>query len=119
MKANTVTTRAESPARGFRLRNVDRSSRATESSDLADLKNRLLEETLSRAPEEPLSKLVRLAAVEAEAQAWLTSFPLLLFPTLLEKKVSEAKRYVVRQRLGHPRSQDLPPAHGHPGKPKR
>jgi hypothetical protein len=64
---------------------------------LADLKNRLLEEALSRAPEEPLSKLVRLAAVEAEARAWLTSFPLLLFPTLLEEKISEARRYVVRQ----------------------
>jgi hypothetical protein len=45
-----------------------------------------------------------LAAVEAEARAWLTSFPLLLFPTLLEEKISEAKSYIVRQQRVRPGS---------------
>ena len=40
MNANTTTTRAESPAREFRPRNVDRSTRATESTALADLKDK-------------------------------------------------------------------------------
>ena len=104
MNANTVTTRAESPTRGLKPGNVGLSTRAVQSNALADLKNRLLREALNRTPDEPLSKLVRLAAVEAEARAWLTSFPLLLFPTLLEEKISEAKRYIVRQQRVWPGS---------------
>ena len=104
MNANTATTRAESPTRGFRPRNVDRSTRATENTALADLKNRLLQEALNGAFEEPLKRLVRLAAMEAEAQAWLTSCPLLLFPTLLEEKVSDARRYLTRQQRVWPGS---------------
>jgi hypothetical protein len=104
MNANTVTTRTESPARGLKPGNVGRSTRAVQSNALADLKNRLLREALNRTTDEPLSKLVRLAAVEAEAQAWLTSFPLLLFPTLLEEKISEAKSYIVRQQRVWPGS---------------
>ena len=77
-------------------------TRATESLALAGLRNRLVQEELNRASAEPLKRLVRLAAAEAEAQAWLTSFPLLLFPSLLEEKVSEAHRYVARQRRVRP-----------------
>jgi hypothetical protein len=70
---------------------------------LADLRNRLLQEALNRAPGDPLARLLRLAAVEAEAQAWLTSFRLLLFPILFEEKVGEARSYVTRQRQLRPR----------------
>jgi hypothetical protein len=74
------------------------SLRNSSSSTLAILKNRLLRETLKHGAGAPLANLLRLAAVEAEAQAWLTSFPLLLFPTLFEEKVSEARSYVAHQR---------------------
>jgi hypothetical protein len=65
---------------------------------LANLRNRLLEAALTHAPGEPMARLVRLAAVEAEAQAWLTSFPLLLFPALFEEKARDAWSYIARQR---------------------
>jgi hypothetical protein len=69
MNANTVTTRPEPPAWGLRPSNVGRSARAEQSNALVDLKNRLLLEAQNRAPDEPLSRLVRLAAVEAGAHA--------------------------------------------------
>jgi hypothetical protein len=45
-----------------------------------------------------MSHLLRLAAAEAEAEAWATGFPLLLFPTLFEEKTSAVQRYLARQR---------------------
>jgi len=65
---------------------------------LAHLKNRLLRESLAAGAEEPLATLLRLTATEAEAQAWLTPFPLLIFPALYEEKTEEVRRYVTRQR---------------------
>jgi hypothetical protein len=64
---------------------------------LAHLKNRLLRETLAAGPDEPLASILRLAASEAEAQAWLTSFPLLPFPVLFEEKEREVRNYFARQ----------------------
>jgi len=98
MNSNATTTRAE-PARN----KPDAASpgappRTTDGLVLADLRNRLLQEALNHAPGEPLTRLVRLAAVEAEAQAWLTSFPLLVFPMLFEEKARRVHHYVARQR---------------------
>ena len=64
---------------------------------LAHLKNRLLRETLEARPAEPLASLLRLTAAEAEAQAWLSSFPLLTFPVLFEEKAEQVRRYAARQ----------------------
>ncbi len=64
---------------------------------LAHLKNRLLRETLEAAPSETSAKILRLAATEAEAQAWLTRFPLLTFPLLFEEKEREVRSYFARQ----------------------
>jgi hypothetical protein len=64
---------------------------------LAHLKNRLLRETLEARPAEPLASLLRLTAAEAEAQAWLTCFPLLTFPVLFEEKMRETRDYLARQ----------------------
>ncbi len=69
---------------------------------LAHLKNRLLRETLETSPCEPLASLLRLTATEAEAQAWLTSFPLLTFPVLFEEKAEQVRRYAARQSLLRP-----------------
>jgi hypothetical protein len=64
---------------------------------LAQLKSRLLRETLAAGPGEPLASFLRLAATEAEAQAWLSSFPLLTFPVLFEEKAREVRTYFARQ----------------------
>jgi hypothetical protein len=64
---------------------------------LAHLKNRLLRETLEASPREPVASLLRLTATEAEAQAWLTGFPLLTFPVLFEEKAEQVRRYAARQ----------------------
>jgi hypothetical protein len=72
--------------------------RNTVNSALANLRNRLLRDTLEEGPDQPLAALLPLAAVEAEALAWLTPFPLLFFPALFEERVSAARDYVAHQR---------------------
>ncbi len=64
---------------------------------LAHLKNRLLRETLEARPAEPLASLLRLTVAEAEAQAWLSLFPLFTFPVLFEEKAEQVRRYAARQ----------------------
>jgi hypothetical protein len=72
--------------------------RNTVNAALANLRNRLLRDTLEQRPDQPLAALLPLAAAEAEALAWLTPFPLLFFPALFEEKVSAARDDVARQR---------------------
>jgi hypothetical protein len=98
MNLKATMTRAEPPTGRLGTASADAPARTTDSLALADLRNRLLQEALNHAPGEPLTRLVRLAAVEAEAQAWLTSFPLLFFPGLFEEKARIAQSYVARQR---------------------
>jgi hypothetical protein len=45
------------------------------------------------------TRWLELALNEAEALAWQTDFPLLLFPTLAEEKISEVTRWLRRQEL--------------------
>jgi hypothetical protein len=98
MNSNVTLTRAEPATNRLGDASAGASPRTTDSLALADLRNRLLQEALTHAPGEPVARLVRLAAVEAEAQAWLISFPLLLFPALFEEKACDARSYVARQR---------------------
>jgi len=81
---------------------LDGLSRNAESLALSNLRSRLLQEALANVADPELSGLVRLAAGEAEAQAWLTSFPLLLFPALFEEKTERLRSYVARQRRLRP-----------------
>ena len=69
---------------------------------LSELRVRLLQEALTSPADPELSNLVRLAATEAEAQAWLTSFPLLVFPALFEEKTQRVRGYIARQRRLRP-----------------
>ena len=69
---------------------------------LSELRVRLLREALASPADPELSKLLRLVATEAEAQAWLTSFPLLVFPALFEEKTQRVRGYVARQRRLRP-----------------
>jgi hypothetical protein len=73
--------------------------RAIEPTELERLKERLLQELLARTSEEfPLNPAYRRAANDALSLAWMTPFPLLFLPVLLEEKAMEARRRMERQR---------------------
>ena len=69
----------------------------TNDTALVALKERLLDPSLATAPNETHRALLRLAANEAEALAWLNGYPLLLLPALLEEKIAATHRYAARQ----------------------
>jgi len=64
---------------------------------LTTLKERLLRTMLPMGMDEEQTRFLRLAAGEAEALAWLTPFPNLFLPVLLEEKLDAAKQYVARE----------------------
>ena len=70
--------------------------RATEETELERLKNRLLHERLARVSQPDINVRLRRAANDAAALAWVTAFPLLVFPGLFEEKawasVQQARR---------------------------
>jgi hypothetical protein len=61
------------------------------------LKKRLLRRLLADSANPQLHAGLRRAAAEAESLAWLTNFPLLVLPTLLEEKARNARLYASRQ----------------------
>ena len=95
--AGTAPARNWSQAAGLRG-----PAQSTYNPALSELRVRLLQEALARPADPELSNLVRLVAAEAEAQAWLTSFPLLVFPALFEEKTQHVRSYVARQRRLRP-----------------
>jgi hypothetical protein len=70
--------------------------RATRETDFERLKTRLLTEQLAGAMPE-LNVPLRRAANEAAALAWVTFYPLLVFPVLFEEKTAIALRQAQRQ----------------------
>ncbi|MCX6895753.1 MAG: hypothetical protein NTZ16_09715 [Verrucomicrobia bacterium] len=74
---------------------------------LERLKEQLLAEELRRATAVDLGAPLRLAAEEAAALAWLTPYPLLLLPALLEEKALAARRKAGRQAQIRHRSSGL------------
>jgi hypothetical protein len=81
--------------------------RATQETELERLKNRLVVRTLNELDEPEFSALVRRAANEAAAIAWLTPYPLLTFPELFEEKTDAALVYAKRQESVLERSPEL------------
>jgi hypothetical protein len=81
--------------------------RGVQETELDQLKTRLLKQLLNQTPDPSLNAPLRRAANEAAGLAWLTPFPLLLFPTLLEEKAAVAARQQVRQRQIKARTQRL------------
>ncbi len=81
--------------------------RATAQTQLEALKSRLLTEALDEVWEPELNSDVRRAANEAAALAWVTTFPLLLFPVLFEEKVETALRFAARQERVRERTREL------------
>ena len=71
--------------------------RATQDTEFERLKNRLLARQLAEAPTPELNPPLRRAANEAAALAWVTTFPLLVFPVLFEEKTALAVRQAARQ----------------------
>src|SRR5688572_4078137 len=72
--------------------------RGSKETEIDRLKERLLTQLLSEVRDIDLNVLIRRAANEASAIAWITPFPLLILPTLLEEKVRHARRQAEHQK---------------------
>jgi hypothetical protein len=73
-------------------------ARGATEADLDRLRDDLLRPLLEEANDLTLLDSLRRAAHEAAAAAWLTPFPLLFLPALLEEKTQKASAHVARQR---------------------
>jgi len=76
-------------------------------SEFERLKRRLLAETLAVAEQPELNAPLRRAANEAAALAWVTFYPLLVFPTLFEEKSRAAVRQLARQARIYAHSREI------------
>ncbi|HYG34899.1 MAG TPA: hypothetical protein VEC99_08955 [Clostridia bacterium] len=81
--------------------------RASHEDGFERLKNRLLEERLAETWGTGFTSNVRRAANEAAALAWITPYPLLVFPVLFEEKADAALRVAERQVEVRMRSREL------------
>ena len=71
------------------------------------LKDRLLRERLELEFRPEINSYLRRAANEAAALAWVTCFPLLVFPVLFEEKAQSALLQAERQKQVLRRSREL------------
>ena len=71
------------------------------------LKQELLEERLGEVWKAEQNSWLRRAANEAAALAWVTPYPLLVFPALFEEKANAAVLYAERQEQVRGASRDL------------
>ena len=69
----------------------------TPGAGLTALKERLLRPWELEAPDAEQRRRLRLAATEAEALSWLTPFPLLVLPVLLEECLERVRRHAAYQ----------------------
>jgi len=83
--------------------------RGTHDSGLERLKERLLGEYLHALTEPRFNAYVRRAANEAAALAWVTPYPLLVFPGLFEERTLGLLRQAARQDDVRRRSRELMP----------
>ena len=97
-KNKTFVPAAFAPETRFELRATPPAPfRATQETEFERLKDLLLAQQLASAPAPGLSPLLRRAANEAAALAWVTQFPLLVFPALFEEKMAVAVRQAKQQ----------------------
>ena len=71
--------------------------RAVQETEFERLKAELLDQQLAEVPAPELNPPLRRAANEAAALAWVTQFPLLVFPVLFAEKTAAAVRQAERQ----------------------
>jgi hypothetical protein len=81
--------------------------RANLESEFERLKSRLLAETLDETEQPELNAPLRRAANDAAALAWVTFYPLLMFPALFEEKSRAAVCQVARQARIYANSAEL------------
>jgi hypothetical protein len=81
--------------------------RARENTELENLKVRLLQQLLGEITDPAQNTAVRRAANDAAALAWVTRYPMLVFPALFEEKARAALRQFRRQAGIRRRSQKL------------
>ena len=81
--------------------------RATQETALDQLKDRLLARWLADQAEPERNSYLRRAANEAVALAWITPYPLLVFPGLFDEKAEAALQQAERQELIRQRSLEL------------
>jgi hypothetical protein len=81
--------------------------RATQTTALDELKERLLRGLLTTVADPEQNARLRRAANEAAALVWLSPFALLLFPTLMEEKAQTALQQGRRQARVRRGSEDL------------
>ena len=75
--------------------------------DLDQLKTRLLKSLLSQTAQLGVTVPMRRAANEAAALAWLTPYPLLVFPSLFEEKARQLRLQLSKQDRVLARSEGL------------
>ena len=106
-KNQRVTTRF-GPDTRFELRPAPAMPfRAEQEAGLEQLKKRLLRERQERANAPGLNATLRRAANDAAALAWVTAYPLLVFPALFDEKARTALLQAQRQDCVRERSRDL------------
>ena len=81
--------------------------RAEQETSFERLKTRLLAARLDEIWEPELNNVVRRAANEAAAVAWVTPYPLLFFPALFEEKLHTGLNIAERQAEVRQRSREL------------
>jgi hypothetical protein len=96
------------PERGFEVRLAPPAPfRAMEEAELERLKAQLLTERLRGRAELQFAGHLRRAADEAAALAWVTRYPLLVFPALFEEQAEAALLRAERQERVRQRSREL------------
>ena len=81
--------------------------RAALENDFERLKHRLLARQLETLERPELNTTIRRAANEAAALAWVTFYPLLVFPALFEEKTAAAVRQAERQARIYAHSREI------------
>jgi hypothetical protein len=81
--------------------------RVTRETEFERLKKRLLALQLAELPKPELNAPLRRAANEAAALAWVTLYPLLVFPALFEEKAATAVSQTERQARIYQTSREL------------
>ncbi|HLZ53348.1 MAG TPA: hypothetical protein VKS19_02605 [Verrucomicrobiae bacterium] len=81
--------------------------RATQENEFERLKKQLLTLQLAALARPELNTPLRRAANEAAALAWVTFYPLLVFPVLFEEKAATAVRQTERQARIYESSREL------------
>jgi hypothetical protein len=94
-----VPTRFARPTRFGVKPGPEHATRAHRDAQLEAMKRLLLAGHLSTHATPKLAPALRRAADEAASLAWVTPFPLLVLPVLLEEKVAAARQHAERQAL--------------------